>query len=160
LTQAGQVLGTPAYMSPEQARAEIDALDERADVFGLGAILCVILTGQPPYRGQDPSAIFLRAKEADLTDARERLAACDADADVVALCGECWQADPPARPAHAGVLAGRVSAYLASMQGRLQQAQVQHAAAEVKAQEERKRRRLAVSLAAAVVILLAGAGAV
>src|SRR5262249_12983399 len=125
LTQAGQVLGTPAYMSPEQARAEIDALDERADVFGLGAILCVILTGQPPYRGQDPVLTFSRAKAADLTDARERLATCGADAELIALCQDCLQADISARPAHAGAVAGRMTSYLASVQERLQQTQVQ-----------------------------------
>jgi eukaryotic-like serine/threonine-protein kinase len=47
-TVAGSVMGTPAFMSPEQAGGEIERLDERADVFGLGAMLCVILTGQPP----------------------------------------------------------------------------------------------------------------
>ena len=50
-TEAGSLLGTPAYMPPEQANGDIANLDRRADVFGLGAILCEILTGKPPYRG-------------------------------------------------------------------------------------------------------------
>ena len=51
LTQAGAVLGTPAYMPPEQAIGAVDQIGKRSDVFGLGAILCVILTGKPPYVG-------------------------------------------------------------------------------------------------------------
>ena len=45
-------MGTPAYMAPEQARGEIDLIDERADVFALGSILCEVLTGQPAFVGQ------------------------------------------------------------------------------------------------------------
>ncbi len=68
-SQAGSVLGTPAYMPPEQANGEVERVDERADVFGLGAILCTILTGQPPYRGRDGGEIHRKAMRGDLADA-------------------------------------------------------------------------------------------
>lgn len=56
-TQHGTILGTPAYMAPEQARGEIDRVDERSDVFALGGVLFFLLTGRPPReQGSDTTA--------------------------------------------------------------------------------------------------------
>jgi serine/threonine-protein kinase len=72
-SQAGSVLGTPAYMAPKQARGEVDRLDERSDVFGLGALLGEILTGKPPYAGGPRRQLLEKAARADLADAFARL---------------------------------------------------------------------------------------
>ncbi len=58
----GSVMGTPPYMPPEQAAGEVDRLDERADVFALGAILCEILTGKPPYAGTEREVLRRRPR--------------------------------------------------------------------------------------------------
>src|SRR5262249_20882563 len=72
-TRAGQVMGTPAYMPPEQARGQIDQTDERADVFALGGILCTVLTGKPPYTGASGREVWQKAAAAELDDALARL---------------------------------------------------------------------------------------
>jgi serine/threonine-protein kinase len=155
-TEVGSVLGTPAYMAPEQARGEVERIDERADVFGLGAILCQILTGEAPFASATGEAMRL-AQRADLADAFARLDGCGADVELVALAKRCLAAQPEGRPRDAGAVAEAVIAYQRSVAERLRRAEMERAQAEVKAGEERKRRRLAVGLGAALVCLLLGA---
>src|SRR5262249_51171284 len=108
-TRTGSVLGTPAFMSPEQAGGEIDKIDKRSDVFGLGAILCVILTGEPPYRGSTLEAVKLQAVRGQLDDAYARLNASCAEPDLVALANRCLAVDPSARPTDATEVATAVA---------------------------------------------------
>jgi serine/threonine-protein kinase len=124
-TQMGTVLGTPAYMPPEQARGEIDRIDYRADVFGLGGILCEILTGEPPYVGACGNEIYRKAADADLTEASERLNACRAPADLVSLAFRCLAADRCLRPANGGAVAREITAHLESAMRRAEQDLVQ-----------------------------------
>ena len=112
-TRFGRILGTPAYMSPEQARGDIDRLDERTDVFGLGGILCSILTGQPPYAGTDGREVYRKARRSDLADAFARLDACGAEAELIGLCKRCL-ATAEDRPRDAGQLARELTDYLES----------------------------------------------
>ena len=135
LSQAGSVLGTPSYMAPEQARGEIDRVDERADVFALGSILCEILTGQPAFTGRTSGEIQRKAALGDLADAMARLDASGADAELIALAKDCLAREPEDRPKSAGVVSERMTAYLAGVQERLRRA-------ELESVEERARRRL------------------
>jgi eukaryotic-like serine/threonine-protein kinase len=158
VSRAGTVMGTPAFMPPEQAKGEIGKLDERADVFGLGAILCVILTGSPPYRSSDRDWVGDLAARGDLADACARLDGCGADAELVRLCKECLAAERPDRPRNAGEVAKRLAAYQAGVRERLRTAELERAAAQARAAGERKRRKLAMGLAASVLALVALAG--
>jgi serine/threonine-protein kinase len=154
----GSELGTPAYMAPEQARGEVDGLDERADVFGLGAILCEVLTGRPPYDAGSGREARRMAAEAALADALSRLDACGAEPELKDLAGRCLAAEARQRPRDAGEVARSMTAYREGVQERLRKAELERVEAEARAAGERKRRRLAVAAAAAVVALLATAG--
>ncbi|MEM7232502.1 MAG: protein kinase [Planctomycetota bacterium] len=152
---AGSVLGTPAYMPPEQARGQVDDLDERSDVFGLGAILCEVLTGAPPYRGDNIRDVHHAARDVKLDDAMSRLDECGADPELMTLAKACLAAEPSDRPRDAGVVATEVRKYLESIEGRARDLAIHAAEEKVKAEGERKARRLTSVLA--VVVLVTGA---
>jgi serine/threonine-protein kinase len=158
-SQAGSVLGTPAYMAPEQARGEVERIDERADVFGLGAILCEILTCRPPFSGSTREEIRTQAARGDLADACGRLDACGADAELIALAKGCLAAERDRRPRSAGEVARRMMDYEAGVQDRLRAAELARVEAQTRAEEaqaratiERSRWRRMVALAASVLI--------
>jgi serine/threonine-protein kinase len=113
-TLPGSALGTPAFMSPEQAAGDLDRLGPRSDVYALGATLYCLLTGKPPFEGNDPGAILSGVQQGDFLPPRavdptidralevvcikamanrpeDRYASCRALADDV----ERWAADEP-----------------------------------------------------------------
>jgi tetratricopeptide (TPR) repeat protein len=178
-TLIGDVIGTPAYMPPEQACGSVDQVDERSDVFALGAILLEILTGKPPYAGLGGEGLLSQARCGDLTQSILRLEACGAHAALTRLCRDCLSAAQADRPRDAGVVAERVAAYQAEAQERLRQAELERAEAEVRAQgeharatvekgraqealaragAERRARQRLLALAAAVLVIVVGAG--
>jgi serine/threonine-protein kinase len=133
-TQAGSVLGTYAYMPPEQARGEAERLDARADVFGLGAVLCTTLTGWPPYTGTREEVVRL-AMRGRLDAALARLEESGADAELLALSKACLAAERDSRPANAGAVAEKVAAYRAAVQERLRADELERAAAQARAEQ-------------------------
>jgi serine/threonine-protein kinase len=158
-TQAGSVLGTYAYMPPEQARGEVGLLDRRCDVFGLGAMLCEVLTGRPPYVGTFEE-VRAQAQLGHVAPARRRLGACGADRQLVELTERSLSARAEERPADAAAVAAALTAYLAGVQERLRRAELERATAQARAAEQRKRRRVQRALAAALLLLaVGGAGA-
>jgi tetratricopeptide (TPR) repeat protein len=130
-------------MPPEQAKGKIEEMDRRSDVFGLGAILCSILTGKPPYVGPTVEDLMRQASNAELGGAYARLDACGADAELIALARACLSAEPNNRPENASAVEERLTGYLASVQERLEQAKVAEAEARARTEQEEQTRRLA-----------------
>jgi len=153
----GSVMGTPAYMPPEQAMGDVERMDERSDVFSLGAVLCEILTGKPPYVGDE---LIQKAAQADLDDCYERLDECDADAALKVLVRQCLSPARQARPKDANALAERIGRHITSVEERAQEARVDAAEERVKAHEAKHAQKLTLGLAASVllVLVLGGSG--
>lgn len=120
-TLLGTVFGTPSYLPPEQARGENCKVDERSDVFGLGGILCFILTGFPPYSGETCGEILRKAAAADLADAMGRLENCNVPADLLKLAKRCLAPEIDDRPANAAEVVEALTVYLQADQRRAEQ---------------------------------------
>ncbi|QDV88150.1 Serine/threonine-protein kinase PknD [Stieleria magnilauensis] len=113
-----KIIGTPSYMAPEQARGH--HISVRSDVFGLGALLCEILTGKPPYEGSSFRRIYRRAARGSIHKTYQRLDACDADPAIIALAKRCLAPNERDRPADAGTIAAQITAYVESSMERAQ----------------------------------------
>jgi tetratricopeptide (TPR) repeat protein len=157
-TRAGSVMGTPAYMPPEQATGDLERLGPPADVFALGAILCEILTGKPPYDGEHTRTILAQAATGNIAEARKRLEACGAALELVQLTERCLAAEPKERPATGSDVARAVAEYRSGVEARLRAVETERAAAEAKAAEAKRRRRTQAALVAAVVVIVGLAG--
>ena len=150
----GSILGTPAYMAPEQAQGEIDRTDERADVFSLGSILCEILTGAPPYPADDKVEAHRQASGGQLSGCMQRISNSGADATLQAIARDCLSVDAEKRPQDAAELADRVTGYLESVDSRLRRAEIAQVEATARAEEERKRQRVVLALAVSTLLTL------
>ena len=84
-TLPGSALGTPAYMSPEQAAGDLDRLGPRTDVYSLGATLYCLLAGQPPYTGDDAGSILRAVQRGEFRPPRAIDPAIDAALEAVCL---------------------------------------------------------------------------
>jgi eukaryotic-like serine/threonine-protein kinase len=153
-TQAGSLVGTPAFIPPEQAGGEIERVDERADVFGLGAVLTVILTGKPPYIGETAESVRLMAVRGKLEECFVRLDNCGAEPELTALCKQCLAFEPADRPRNGGEVAQTVARLRSTAEERARTAERDKAAADARADEQQRKRRWQYAAAALVLMAL------
>ncbi|MEM7308220.1 MAG: tetratricopeptide repeat protein [Planctomycetota bacterium] len=111
-TMEGDVVGTPAFMPPEQARGELDRVDRRADVYSIGAILYQLLAGHAPYSPPTlpPRAVLAQLLAGPPEPIRARNPA--APAELEAICEQAMARDPAERYADVSELARDLRAYL------------------------------------------------
>lgn len=110
LTRTGQILGTPGYMAPEQARGEVRAIDRRADVFSLGIILYEVLGGEKPFKGDSSIEVLLRTLDSEPAPLRRVARHLPADLETITM--KCLEKEPERRYQTARALAEDLSRFL------------------------------------------------
>ncbi len=103
--------GTPCFLAPEQARGEIDRIDGRTDVFGLGALLYYLLTAQPPHAPGPAPLVTWRAAGGQICDPRRHVPV-GLPYELCPLATTSLHRNPAARPWSAGLVARRLRAWL------------------------------------------------
>jgi PAS domain S-box-containing protein len=108
-TMQGQALGTPAYMAPEQSSGSLERIDQRTDVYGLGAILYEILTGVPPFRADSTDEVLRKVREEEPIPPRQLWPGVPPALE--ALCLRALAKQPADRPASATELAQEIQGW-------------------------------------------------
>ncbi|MCO4747856.1 MAG: serine/threonine protein kinase, partial [Proteobacteria bacterium] len=112
LTRLGQAIGTPAFMSPEQALGENERLDGRSDLFSLGLILFEIVTLERAYTGHAPMAVLSKAQEGHLPPVAAKLAGLRVSRQLAAVVRKATRRRPADRYADVAAMADDIRRYL------------------------------------------------
>ena len=138
-TQFGVIMGTPAYMAPEQAAG--GPVDQRVDVFSLGGILCEILTGTAPLVPAERKVLNTEEVRHELSLARDRLQQSGMERELIDLAQECLQFAPHDRPCNAQEVNHRLTRYFDRRDELLRESELEQARSQTRLQVERKRRK-------------------